>query len=202
MEHLLSFISYVWMFEFLIGPWADRTVGRPDHWVDHWHSAKPEIKPRYFLTAVRTPMFFRSGFNHTFLRVNYIIGINFHFLFEIEPNYDVITMSHTKQNVIGTFSFAWDQTLLSLYRIHVQFIWIINYDSLCLTHGIRRMSHHESQAIRFCSVHQTISKVRCNGSWLMEKNIKLIVLLLLRTLRWEPIRIKIDWSSGPIRIKY
>ena len=94
------------MFEFLIGPWANRTVGRPDHWVDHWHSAKPEIKPRYFLTAVRTPMFFRSGFNHTFLRVNYIIGVNFHFLFEIEPNYDVITMSHTKQNVSGTFSFA------------------------------------------------------------------------------------------------
>ena len=51
---------------------------------------------------------FRSGFNHISNYVNYIIGVNFHFLFEIEPIYDVITMSHTKQNVIGTFSFAWD----------------------------------------------------------------------------------------------
>ena len=60
-------------------------------------------------------MFFRSGFNHHITKSKLLGSISIFFIWNWAYNYDVITMSHTKQNVIGTFSFAWDQKHSCLY---------------------------------------------------------------------------------------
>ena len=99
------------MFEFLTGPWA---ADRPDCGTSHRTigpivGTQPNRETTVLLNRGKNPRcFFAAVLTHTFLRVNYIIGINFDFFFNLKlsHNYDVITMSHTKQNVNGTFSIA------------------------------------------------------------------------------------------------
>lgn len=96
------------MFEFLTGPWA---ADRPDCGTSH-RTIGPIVgtQPNRETTVLlnRGKMFFRSGFNPHILKskLHYWDQFRFFFNLKLSHNYDVITMSHTKQNVNGTFSIA------------------------------------------------------------------------------------------------